>query len=930
MRQFIKPNLYHLKLYLFLMIFACGFITPTIAQNSDSKGTDFWLMFNANISTPTLTIFVASAVNTSGTVTIPGLGFSAPFTVTANSVTPVVVPTAAATHTNNVVDNKGIHVTSLQDVTVYGLNYAPFTTDAYLGLPTDVLGTDYIVMSYQGNNLSELGVVGTVAGTVVTITPSVSAGGRTAGVPYNITLNQGQTYELGGASDLTGTLITATQPIGVMGANACANIPAGYAYCDHINEMIPPTTTWGKKFGTVPLKSRTNGDSWRFLASENGTVVSINGVAQPAINRGQYIERILTAQSVIESNNPILVAQFANGSSFSGNPGDPFMMLIPPLEQFLANYTLTTVSGYVVHFVNVVAPAGIVGTLTLDGVPVAAASFTPIGSSGFSGAQLTVSAGIHTFNATLPFGVFQYGFNNDDSYGYPGGQSFSPVATVNNLTLTPETGTAGINTQACFTALVKDQFNAPVAGVRVDFNISGPNAALSGFANTDASGNAQFCYTGTNAGTDAITAAVGTITDVSSFTWTSDACSIDFTYVTTNVSCKGGSTGSIDITVTGGATPLTYSWSNGATTEDVSGLAAGTYSVTVTDKNGCEKTKSVTVTEPATVLKATSKVTSNYSGYGVSCYGKADGKAEITATGGDGPYEYTLNGVTNTTGLFTDLPAGTLTYSVKDANGCVITGTVKLKAPEKLTSHIWMTPNPTVVGQADNTIYLGYGAQTVWLLPSGQGGVSPWSYQWQPGGSTELELEISPTVTTNYSMTITDGNGCTTTSQFKVGVYDVRCGVNKITICHKVNNTTYTTLCVSKSQVAAHLQHGDYLGACGVAPPRPTTAPVSAADEMSNPGRNNGVEGISKPGINIQPNPASEYLNVRWIPAEDGMATVRIMDIQGRLMKSLRFESVKKDIPTNKRVSLEGLAKGMYILSVSGSKESKNIKFVVQ
>lgn len=519
MRYFtrLKPIIWS---YLFVLVSAFTSPTPGNSQGNDSRGTDFWLMFNGNLSSPTLTLFITSDVNTTGTVEIPGLSFTTNFTVTANNVTPVNIPASASQHVNNVIDNNGVHVTSQQPVTVYGLNYAPFTTDAYLGLPTDVLGKEYIVMSYSGQNRSEFGIVATVNGTTVTITPSVSAGGRAAGVPYNIVMNRGQTYELGFASDLTGSIITSTQPIGVFGANACANIPPGAVFCDHINEMLPPTSTWGRKFGTVPLASRRSGDTWRFLAAENGTVITIDGVAQPAINRGQRLERILTGQSVIESNKPILVAQFANGSGFSGNPGDPFMMIVPPLEQFLPKYTLTTVSGYVAHYINVVAPNAVVGSLTLDGAIVPTAQFTTIGTSGFSGAKLTVTPGVHNLQATLPFGVFQYGFNQDDSYGYPGGQSFGAVATVTTVTLNPKTGSSAVGTNKCFTALVKDQFNNPVAGVRVDFTITGANPGSTGFAFTNASGIATFCYTGVNQGTDNIVASVSSISDAGSFTWT--------------------------------------------------------------------------------------------------------------------------------------------------------------------------------------------------------------------------------------------------------------------------------------------------------------------------------------------------------------------------------------------------------------------------
>jgi hypothetical protein len=509
----------HLLLKLFILIICLSTGLVVFAQSKDSKGKDFWLVFNGNLGTPTITIFITSQSNTSGTVTVPGLAFSTPFTVTANTVTPITVPNSVASHTSDVVDNKGVHVTAIDEVTVYGLNYIPYTTDAFLGLPTDALGTDYIVMSYTGAGVSEFGLVGTVNGTTVTITPSTGAGAHAAGVPFTLMLNQGQTYELVSGNDLTGTLISATNPVGLTGGNSCANIPPGYAYCDHIVEMMTSTDTWGKKFATVPLKDRTNGDTWRFLASQNNTTVSINGVAQAPINKGQYIERALTAQSIIESDKPIMVAQFSNGSTFSSNPGDPFMMLIPPLEQFLANYTVTTVSGYVSHYINVVAPNALVGSVTLDGAPIPSASFTAIGASGFSGAQLTVAAGSHTLNGTLPFGVFMYGFNNDDSYGYPGGQSFAPIAIVSSISISPTSGSGQINNQQCFDATVKDQNNNPLQGIRVDFNITGPNIASSGFAFTDVNGIAHFCYTGTNAGTDNITASVGTLNAGASFTW---------------------------------------------------------------------------------------------------------------------------------------------------------------------------------------------------------------------------------------------------------------------------------------------------------------------------------------------------------------------------------------------------------------------------
>ncbi|MBV6479758.1 MAG: hypothetical protein HGGPFJEG_02551 [Ignavibacteria bacterium] len=498
----------------------------------DSKGTDFWLMFNYNDlgGSQTLSIFITSDVNTTGNVAIPGLGFSAPFSVTANTVTTVVVPNSAVVTSTDIVENKGIHVTSVDEVTVYGLNRKQFTTDAYLGLPVDILGIDYIVLAWGNNNVvpgTLFGIVGTVNGTTVTITPSVTTGIRTAGVPYNIVLNQGETYQLanatnGFANDLTGTLISSTQPVAVFGGHRCANVPIVFSCCcDHIVEMLPPITTWGKNFVTELLATRLNGDSWRILASENTTSVTINGGPVINLNKGQFHDVILNTRSVINSDKPVLVSQYSNSTDYDGVTSDPFMMLIPPYEQFLSGYTITTpASGFTGNFINVVAPNAIVGAILLDGLPIPAGSFNPIGVSGFSATRVPVALGSHNLQAALPFGVFSYGFDSYDSYGYPGGLSLAPIATVTSLDVTPEFDVNPINTQHCVTGLVLDQNGAPVVGVRVDYIISGANPGA-GFAFTDNNGNAQYCYTGTVAGMDTIIGSTGNLSDTVLKRWES-------------------------------------------------------------------------------------------------------------------------------------------------------------------------------------------------------------------------------------------------------------------------------------------------------------------------------------------------------------------------------------------------------------------------
>jgi hypothetical protein len=508
---------------------ALSVAAPAGAQ--DSKGSDFWLAFQGNFQGGSqLTLFIAGDTATAGTVTIPGLGFTTPFTVTPGAVTSVNLPTSAQQFSSDAVENLGIHVTSVAEVTVYGLNRLQFTTDAYLGLPTDALGTDYINLGYKNSNVvngSQFGLVAAQDATTVTITPSVTTGPRAAGVPYTVNLNQGQTYMLRNSdaapADLSGTLISSNKPIGVYGGHNCANIPPGAVACDHIVEQLTPTTAWGKNFVSMPLATRNNGDTFRIMASQDNTTVQLNGTTIATLNRAQFDERLVVGPAQITADKPILVMQYSNGTSFDNVTSDPFEMMIPPFEQFLAGYTISTPgSGFSGNYVNVVAPNAAVGAVLLDGAPIPAASYTPIGSSGFSGAQVSVGLGSHTLSGPLPFGVHSYGFDQADSYGYPGGLSLSEIARVTNVSLTPETATNPIGTQHCVTATVTDQNGNPLKDVRVDFGVTGPNAT-SGFAFTNASGQAQFCYTGANTGTDTIKSTVGTLSDTATKTWTAVA-----------------------------------------------------------------------------------------------------------------------------------------------------------------------------------------------------------------------------------------------------------------------------------------------------------------------------------------------------------------------------------------------------------------------
>ena len=415
-----------------------------------NRGGDFWLALPGIYVAGTMnwSVALSSGSNASGQVSVPGLGFSTGFSVTAGNVSLVPLPLAAMDSLSDAVTTLGVHVTANQDIAVYAFETQNRGSESYLGLSTGSLGTQYMVLSFPADlsaSKSEFTIVGTQNGTAVTITPSQTVGSRAAGVPYPIVLNQGDVYQLqdgNSGDDLTGTSITSSLPIGVWGVNACADVPVSNLYCNPLVEQLWPIPYWGTAFVASPTAARLNGDRIRFLASANGTNVSVNGAPVAALNQGQVFETVLTAPSYITSNNPIYTAQYTNSSSIdyptpspTPAPGDPMMASLVPVNYFDNDYVFAAPGTiFPANYANVYVPTASLGLVLLDGAAIPAGQFTAIGASGYWGTAVTLVSGPHHLSGPQAFGAMLYGFAIADAYGNPGGLMFATATPTPTLT----------------------------------------------------------------------------------------------------------------------------------------------------------------------------------------------------------------------------------------------------------------------------------------------------------------------------------------------------------------------------------------------------------------------------------------------------------------------------------------------------------------
>ncbi len=423
----------------FLLFFSLLIATSAIAQGY--RGTDFWVCFPKNAldnhegAALEQRLYIAADSRTTGLIQAEDDTAGIPFSVESGTSIAIAIDSNYELHTSGQIERKSFHITSERPVSLMVVSHRHASADTYEAIPTTMLGKEYIVAGFTANanpNASkelttQAQIIATEDNTLVTVyltgsTSDEKPKGRTLAIP----MNKGDVFQMNGAgeqSDLTGTRVTSTKPIGFLTGHRCAQVPSNISFCDMLVEMEPPTNEWGTDFIATKFQSK---DVYvlRIIARDDSTEVTVNGIRHATLGAGKYLEIDTTRYDcVLHTSKPVLVAQYSTSAQADAiaSSGDPFMLLLVPNDRFVSTVMTSSIGvAQWKDYLNIVVPDSGLLQLRLDGVLIDATPRKMPG--GLLVLTKEVISGSHTVACSAPIAVYSYGFGyltqTYDSYGH--------------------------------------------------------------------------------------------------------------------------------------------------------------------------------------------------------------------------------------------------------------------------------------------------------------------------------------------------------------------------------------------------------------------------------------------------------------------------------------------------------------------------------
>ncbi len=585
---------------------------------------------------------------------------------------------------------------------------------------------------YGGNNGSA--VVTPASGTApYTYTWSPSGGTNATGAnlvagTYTCSVNDNA-----GCNATATVTITNPSPVPVMATpsvtTVCAGTQVNMTVSGAVTYVWSPNTAINTSIGTPIIATPTANTTYTVTGTDaNGC--SATSTVMIYTNPAPVVIVTASASAICAGSSSSLTASGANSYAWTPSTG----ITVNSGNSSLATATPTATTTYSITGENSYS-CTTTTTQIITVVPIPTLSVSPSNATICSGSSVTINAtGANTYLWKPITGL----------------NSSTAASVIASPTTTTPYTIVGTNGGLC-----KDSISFLISvNPSPSSNISSTNLTCNGSNNGTASvtaigGTAPYNYawnigaTTSNISSLKVGTFSVTITDANGCTSTSTATVTQPTVVNpfltgTNPTCNGDVNGSIATSTTGGTPPYTYIWSTGATTVNISNLAAAIYSVTVTDANGCNAISSTTLVNPPSVTATIGSFTN------VLCYGGNTGNATVTAGGGTPPYTYSWSPSNSSNATITALIAGVYTASVTDANGCTTLNKVTITQSPVITGTTSIT-NATC-GSAN-------GAASI----TASGGTSPYIYTWSNGNTTTSVSSLTAGI---YQVTIIDSYNC--------------------------------------------------------------------------------------------------------------------------------------------------------------------------
>lgn len=528
--------------------------------------------------------------------------------------------------------------------------------------------------------------------------------------------------------DFVTPIHTATSTPAALGAGATSTFSAGtytptavgtYVYQYIISSGTADgnasNDTMEYVFAVTPeTYSREDGNTTNAVGGGNNAAITF--VQTFAINATTTVDSILFATQTQQAGDSVMAVVYDMSGGFPNNRIGVSVVSL---------YTAADVGVAAVKTLKVNAIGG--GPLTL--IP---GTYAFGFEEDYTG-DIDVLASSYIFTTGTLFGEIDGGgfIDIDATIGFPYAAVIRPIFAVASCAVTTTTST----TPASCTAANGTATVTPAGGA-TPYTFAWNNGQTAATATGLAAGNYTVTVTD-NAG----------CTATASVTVASNSTTLTATSTVTDASCTA-TNGAVNLTVTNGTAPFTFLWSNNATTEDLSNVAANTYNVTITDANGCTGTASATVAAANVALTGSTTITS------ASC-GSNDGAVNLTVTNGTAPYTFAWNNSASTEDL-SNVGAGTYTVTITDANGCI--GTVSAQVT------VSNGPNST----ASITNVSCNGANDGAINVSIAGGSAPYFYAWSANAGGATTEDVSGLAGGSYTVTVTDNNGCIVPATFVV------------------------------------------------------------------------------------------------------------------------------------------------------------------